>query len=101
MIRCGRRPVFCLSGQGVVPQITTTSPSRVLHASAGAVYNIDWVGTFAPGNGVYSVYYDTDTNPASGLVPIATDLPQKTSSYRWHVPTSLVGGTFYDLCHDE
>ena len=85
---------IALSGVGAVPQVTTTSPSRVLHASAGSVYSIDWVGLFGPGNGVYSVYYDTDLNPASGLVPIATDLPQGTSSYRWHVPTSLVGGTF-------
>ena len=85
---------IALSGIGAVPQVTTTSPSRVLNASAGNVYTIDWVGQFAPGNGVYSIYYDTDKNPASGLVPIATDLAQNISSYRWQVPTSLVGGTY-------
>lgn len=83
-----------LSGDGVVPEIATTSPAREIHASAGQVYSIDWAGQFEPGDGVYSLFFDTDRNPDSGLVPIATDLPQKTSSYRWHIPESLVGGTY-------
>jgi YD repeat-containing protein len=83
-----------LSGVGALPQVKALSPSRVLNASAGNVYSIDWAGQYAPGNAVYSLYYDTDRNPSSGLIQIAANLPQSISSYRWQLPTSLVGGAY-------
>jgi len=83
-----------LSGLGALPQVTALSPSRVLNASAGNVYSIDWSGQYAPGNAVYSLYYDTDRNPSSGLIQIAANLPQSISSYRWQLPTNLVGGNY-------
>ena len=49
---------------------------------------------YSPGTGTYSIYYDTDQNPAAGLVAIATGLPQSQTSYDWQVPARLVGGSY-------
>jgi RHS repeat-associated protein len=84
-----------LSGQGVTPIINAVYyPTQAIHVSAGNAYQITWNGTYAPDSATYSVYYDTDRNPATGLVAIATGLPQSQTAYSWQVPTGLVGGTY-------
>ena len=83
-----------LNGQGVIPAVSTAYPQQTIHVSAGNVYEVSWSGTYAPDTGTYSVFYDTDLDPSAGLVAIATALPQSKSSYDWHVPTALEGGTF-------
>jgi YD repeat-containing protein len=83
-----------LSGQGVVPTVTAVYPSQAIHVSAGWPYHITWTGSYVPGTGTYSVYYDTGRNRSVGLVPIVMGLPQSQISYDWQVPTGLVGGTY-------
>ena len=83
-----------LTGQGVVPVVSAVYPAQTVHVSAGWAYHITWNGTYAPGTGSYALYYDTDRNPALGLVAIATGLPQTQTAYDWQAPTSLVGGTY-------
>ncbi|MGL6077104.1 MAG: RHS repeat-associated core domain-containing protein [Fimbriiglobus sp.] len=84
-----------LSGEGVIPVVNVATPSRAINVSAGRGNRISWSGDASPGNGSYSVFFDTDTNPASGLVPIVTGLSQKATGYTWQVPTGLIGSTVY------
>ena len=83
-----------LSGQGVTPVVTAVYPTQAIHVSADNAYQITWNGTYAPDTATYCVYYDTDRNPAAGLVAIATGLPQSQTAYGWQVPAGLVGGTY-------
>ncbi len=83
-----------LTGQGVVAVVNAVYPAQAINVSAGNVYRVTWNDTYAPGTGTVSVYYDTDRNPAAGLIAIATGLPQTTTFYDWQVPAALVGGTY-------
>ena len=69
-----------LTGEGHLPQVTVAAPGQNIYASASQAYTINWAGQYAPGDGVYSIYYDTDRNPASGLVPIVSGLTQSTTA---------------------
>ena len=87
---------IALSGTGVTPSITLNTPSAPLHVSAGGVYNFTWQTTYPLSSATISLYLDTDMNPVSGLVPIATGLPIASgNSYAWHVGPTFVGGPYY------
>ncbi len=86
--------VVALNGQGVVPTVSAIYPAQAVHTSASPAYHITWNGVYAPGTGTYSLYYDTDRNPAAGLAVIATGLSQTQTAFDWQVPTNLVGGTY-------
>ena len=95
---------LALSGTGTTPVITLqpqTGGSQTLYIPAGQVYNIAWTASYAAGNAQISLYRDTDTNPASGLVLITGSIPfiggtaQQSSSYAWRPDASLVGQEFY------
>lgn len=87
---------IALSGTGVTPTITLDTPASPLHVSAGAVYNFDWQTTYPLNTATIALYLDTNSNPSSGLMPIATNLSiTNGNSYAWHVSPSFVGTNYH------
>jgi YD repeat-containing protein len=86
------------SGSGCQPTITLQpqTSGSTLYIPAGQPYYITWTAAYPPGTAQISLYWDTDTNPASGLILITGSLPFTTgSSYAWLPDASLVGQEFY------
>lgn len=85
-----------LSGTGATPSITMQKPDIALNVSAGTVFKITWQDSYAGGDGAIALHLDTDTNPASGLIPIATGISEDSAenSFDWRVDPALVGGTY-------
>jgi YD repeat-containing protein len=85
-----------LSGTGMTPTITLNTPANQLNVSAGAVYNFTWQTTYPIASATITLYLDTDLNPTSGLMPIATGLPITAgSSYAWHVDPAFIGTNYH------
>lgn len=51
-------------------------------AEADSSYLVEW-SAFAPAGSTVDLYYDTDTNPGGGLVPIASDLAWDAYAHLW------------------
>jgi RHS repeat-associated protein len=85
-----------LTGQGAQPVITLLQPSVSLNLSAGSVFNITWQDTYPVGDATIALYLDTDQNPATGLIPIATGLSSSGANFfAWRPDASLIGGSYY------
>ena len=85
-----------LSGTGVRPNITLTAPASQLNVSADYVFNFTWNTTYPLTNATVSLYLDTDTNPAAGLIPIATSIPNGSgNSYSWQASPAFIGTNYY------
>jgi RHS repeat-associated protein len=84
-----------LSGEGVIPIIQLTSLTQAINVSAGHAYRIKWSDAYGGGDAAIDLFYDTDTNPLSGLVPIASGLSEDDTRnyYDWQVPAALSGTT--------
>jgi hypothetical protein len=58
-------------------------------------FTIRFAGADADGDAtVVALYYDTDTNPTSGLTPIASGIPIGAGQYVWNAG-SVPAGTYY------
>jgi RHS repeat-associated protein len=86
-----------LTGTGETPTISITSPSQALDVSAGSVFNFTWQDSSPDTNSTISIYLDATTNPATGLIPIASGLSASSSvdQFSWYVNPSLVGTNYY------
>lgn len=86
-----------LTATGATPAITLTTPALPLSVSAGSVFNFAWQYTYPGTNAVLALYLDADANPATGLIPIATDIAAATagSSYAWRVDPALAGSNYF------
>lgn len=85
-----------LAGTGAVPVIALTAPATNLNVSAGSVFEVAWTDAYAAGDARIALYADTDTNPASGLIAMATNLSEDDAenAYAWRVSEALTGGTY-------
>jgi RHS repeat-associated protein len=86
-----------LTGQGATPVIALAQPSVSQNISAGSVFNIGWTADYPAGDGSIALYLDTDTNPANGLVPLASGLSEDAgvTSFAWRADPALAGGSYY------
>ena len=82
-----------LSGQGVVPSVTTAAPGQAIHVSAGSVYRIGWNSSDPTGNATYSIFYGEGDIPGT-YTQLVSNLPEAQATYDWHIPAGLVGGTY-------
>lgn len=73
--------------------ITVTAPPA---AGAYAIedYTIYWAASSQAGAGTVDLYYDTDTDPSSGLVPITTNLSWDLFNYLWDCSAIPVGSYY-------
>jgi hypothetical protein len=53
-------------------------------------YTIQWAAA-GPAGSTIDLFYDTDTDPSSGLVPIASDLSYSAYQYLWNCSTTPEG----------
>ncbi len=86
-----------LSATGATPAITLTTPALPLNVSAGSVFDFTWQYAYPGTNAILALYLDTDANPATALIPIATGISADTagSSYSWRVDHALVGTNYH------
>ena len=71
-----------------------TAPSPA-GGTANNSYDLKWYST-GPEGRVIDLYYDTDTNPSSGLVPIASDVAcvEYQTTWTWNC-SAVPEGTYY------
>jgi len=88
---------IALNGEGVQPQLILRSPSSPMGIPAGKAYPLRWTDEYPAGNAQISLFLDTDTNPANGLVPIASNLSEDSDQdlYYWVPATGLVDQVVY------
>ncbi len=72
--------------------LTVTSPPE-WGASANESYMIQWAAASEAGAATVDVYYDTDTDPSSGLISIVTGLAWDDYQYLWD--TSVIPAGYY------
>jgi len=73
--------------------ILVTRPPAGGGAFADSTYKLQWAAS-APGGSTVDLYYDTDTNPGSGLVSIVSDLTWDDFNYTWRC-SAVVEGEYY------
>lgn len=73
--------------------ITVTSPPP-WGAMANESYTVQWAAASQAGAALVDVYYDTDTLPSSGLVPIASDVQWNQYQYVWDC-SEVPAGFYY------
>ncbi len=76
---------------GLDPEITITDPPAG-GATADNFFAVQWISVAPPASTV-DLYYDTDTNPSSGLVVIQEDFPDD-GYYMWNC-SSVPEGSYY------
>lgn len=85
-------------GGNVPPEIELTSPDGGAD-TADTFYVIRWTDDDPDNNARISLYNDQDTDPASGRVLIASNLPEDPEgdgdSYLWDTSTLVEGRSFY------
>jgi len=73
--------------------ITVTSPPA-WGAMADSDYTIYWAAASQAGAGTVDLYYDTDTDPSSGLIPITTNLVWDLYQFFWDC-SEIPAGYYY------
>jgi hypothetical protein len=71
--------------------LVTTPPEW--GAEADSIFHISWAAFAPPGSDV-DIFYDTDTDPASGLIPIIDHLDWDLFTYLW-VCDAVAEGEYY------
>lgn len=85
-----------LIGTGATPAITLNTPTNRLNVSAGSTYTFNWQTSYPVTNATIGLYLDTATNPVTGLIPVATGIPNGSStSYVWQVNSAYAGTNYY------
>jgi len=65
-------------------------------ATSGGTFTIRWTGSDPNGDPTtVSLFYDTDTNPGSGLTPITSGVSLSAGQYLWRTGTTVPAGTYY------
>lgn len=84
-----------LSGEGARPRILSVMDEIVeQNVSAGTLFELEWEDEYVAGNAMVNLYYDTDNDPSSGLVPIAENLPEDDDADVFHwIPEETLAGT--------
>jgi len=85
-------------GGDVPPTIQVVEPAAgTQYADAG--FTIKWTDTDPDDNALVSLYSDTDTDPSSGLVPIAEGIAEdpdgEGDAYSWDTSTLTTGSSYY------
>ncbi len=80
---------------GATPTITLNTPATQLNVSADSVFTFTWQTTDANPSATINLYVDANNNPASGLIPVITGLPNTTTSYVWQASATLAGTNYY------
>ena len=80
--------------------ITLNTPASQLNVSAGSVFNFTWQTTDLTPAATINLYLDINNNPASGLIPIVSGLPNQmgsilNTSYVWQASATLAGTNYY------
>ncbi len=86
-----------LNATGATPAITLTTPALPLNVSAGSVFNFAWQYSSPGTNTTLALYLDTDANPDTGLIPIATGVPAPSAGavYSWRVDPALADSSYF------
>lgn len=84
-----------LSGEGARPRIVSVMDEIVeQNVSAGTLFELEWEDEYVAGNAMVNLYYDTDNDPSSGLVPIAENIPEDDDADVFHwIPEETLAGT--------
>jgi len=80
---------------GATPNITLNTPATQLNVSADSVFTFTWQTTDPNPGATINLYVDANNNPASGLIPVVTGLPNTTTSYVWQASATLAGTNYY------
>ena len=87
---------IALTGTGATPNITLNTPANQLNVSADSTFTFNWQTTYPLTSASITLYLDANNNPASGLMPIATGIPNGASnSYTWQASPAFSGTNYY------
>ena len=85
-----------LTGTGATPNITLNTPASQLNISADSGFTFTWQTTYPLASAAINLYLDANNNPASGLTPIASGIPNGAgNSYTWQASPAFIGANYY------
>lgn len=78
------------------PNITLNTPAAQMNLAPGYSYTFSWQTTCTSTSAVIALYLDADGNLGSGVIPIATGIPNNgATSYTWVANPALAGTNYY------
>ena len=96
----GLAPIQVMANDASSVNITLNTPATQLNVSADSVFTFTWQTTDANPAATIALFLDASSNPATGLIPIASGIQNQTvsgpnTSYVWQANPALAGTNYY------